>query len=341
MSDLVDFERLIACTTAVSLSAQKSVDGEDYFLSTDADSVTSEIILDRCLQRMVEDLQEIGVSVESQLGDIFRNWGSADELIETFGMLLPLSLARELRNDKILRTSVKNILDGNLGFNQATVLSFLEYIGMYDEHRAIQHGWAADVIKEHVSSSEVFDIYLTNLLREAEDASVSINDEERRKLFIKDVLEPFSTRARNAIFRLSKSMISEAEVDKLTRRLSTYLHTLSQDDQIDRHAWMHNTRTAPGECTDQEKALLDTYQKELERSSNLYPSWYIITDSNILPLDLLSILVRVYAETSSRDEVRKMYTYLSQDEQINMPHMMHLPIDRVVAAISPEDVGHG
>ena len=260
----------------VSHAARLSYDSKGYLLNVNDDDLTIDAMVDSLLQRMLEDLETIGIRLTASISELCANWYEVRQFVDLVGMLLPADLIPTLRTDPSFARGLRGVLSGDDGLDRPIIIGYLELLGNWSHLAMARYGDLAKRLSEHVEADDSF----TGYLQATYDEAIKVALADISIELVGRYLTHLSNR-RNRFFsmvgRLTSTLGGE-EATRLEVLFQTYVQSVITPGTIQGFAWMMDFAAQGLEDRDaSEMAIYEKYRKRDAVSSPLNAAWWVAT----------------------------------------------------------------
>lgn len=215
---ILDFNTDKTINTALFLMAslspkvKESIDLELYRASADSDGATDHFILDDAFVNLIQDLSNIGITIEFDYTNITDDLTRVFDIIQVTAYLFPNSLYPILKTQPEIKACLEHIVSGSLGEEETFIQTYLSELGGLDGKTALVPELTdiLDQLYPLISQTEVFSDYMKNLLALASQERMSIEADPHDH-------QDFRDASRTLIGRMSDAVNMFADQDFYTR----------------------------------------------------------------------------------------------------------------------------
>lgn len=279
----VDYEGLIRRITEVSPAANLCFTTQGYLLNIDEDDATPDAIVNVLLFRLTEDLEQVGITLSAELGEICEQWTYIPDFVELAGMILPTSFVRAVQTDGGFANAIRGILDGGSGLDDNMLVELLMFFQQEGTPYFTKYSEIARRTMPHVVVSSTYSVYLRNVFAEA--SKVNIREEDTSALFKwLDALSTMQKKFFTATALLTQAgALEDVVATKLEKRVFDHINTVTTSENAYRYAWAYCSRhlKRDNEMTEAEHFFYDSYSREITSGSVLYPQRWAMAKSLI------------------------------------------------------------
>jgi hypothetical protein len=151
---------------SLSPRVKAMLDNESYRESAEQDEATDQYVLEKALQALYKDLQDIGVEfIDHDFSDVTEELAPLFDFIALVTYLLPSPLYSLIKTNEPIRTCLDHLVTGSLGNGETLIQTYLSELAGLNGQPALAPE-ITDIVDHYysgVTQSEAFTDYLKNL----------------------------------------------------------------------------------------------------------------------------------------------------------------------------------